>query len=379
MRERTILRTSILPGLGASATAARSRASSAGSGSRAASGGDSATTGGRDAAPGAGGSYPIPANSHKTITVAGAGVAKSSRPCPSQDVTVSPTAVRTWHLSVSRPSVHASAAVARHLPGAAERHVGVGVDRVAQLARGRRRGPRPSPAPSAARGTTRWDDRGTASGVRYGASVSTSSRSSGVTASALRSGAAFLKVTVPAKLEVRPAVQAPAGERVVAGEAVHDPPLGRALLVDDAQHVVVGVAVVDDQGLVQPLGEVDVAPERLLLHGPPLLGRCGSGPGPSPPRPAPVVRSGQPLDLRHRRRRGPSTRGASLGCSATPATTRGCRAAASTAQRAPGRSQPICTMRGDVRRPARRWMAAPRLDPTSPSAMSRWQWLSTTG
>ena len=51
-----------------------------------------------------------------------------------------------------------------------------------------------------------------------------------------------------------------------------------------------------------------------------------------------------------------ANRGASLGCRATPATRASCCRAASTAQAAPGRSQPICTMRlyADLRGPGDR-------------------------
>ena len=104
-------------------------------------------------------------------------------------------------------------------------------------------------------------------GARYGASVSTSRRSSGTAASASRSSRAFLKVTVPAKLKVVAALDALTGHRQVTGEAVQDRALGRALLVEDAQHVGVGVAVVDLQGLAEPLGEVDVPAEAVLLDG----------------------------------------------------------------------------------------------------------------
>ena len=44
---------------------------------------------------------------------------------------------------------------------------------------------------------------------------------------------------------------------------MHHPPLGGTLVVDHAQHVGVRVAVVDDQRLAEPLGQVDVPPERL--------------------------------------------------------------------------------------------------------------------
>ena len=72
--------------------------------------------------------------------------------------------------------------------------------------------------------------------------------------------------------------------------------------------------------------------------------------------------------------------GASLGCSATPATSASWVVAASTAQRAPGRSQPICTIRVTPTAAACA-IASPvgSQEPSGPSAMSRWQWLSTTG
>ncbi len=54
--------------------------------------------------------------------------------------------------------------------------------------------------------------------------------------------------------------------RQVAGEAVQHRVLGRALLLEDPQHVVVGVAVVDLQREPEPLGEVDVPAEGLLLR-----------------------------------------------------------------------------------------------------------------
>ena len=46
--------------------------------------------------------------------------------------------------------------------------------------------------------------------------------------------------------------------------------LRRTLLVEDAQHVVVGVPVVDLQGLAETLREVDVPPEAVLLDRPPF-------------------------------------------------------------------------------------------------------------
>ena len=46
---------------------------------------------------------------------------------------------------------------------------------------------------------------------------------------------------------------------------MEDDLLGCALLAQDAQHVVVGVAVVDHQRLADPLGQVDVPAEVHLL------------------------------------------------------------------------------------------------------------------
>ena len=167
---------------------------------------------------------------------------------------------------------------------------------------------------------------------------------------------------------------------VVAGEAVHHPALGRALLVDHAEHVVVGVAVVDDQRLVEPLGHRDVRAERAAPAPRGRPRRCGSGRGRSPRPRAPCRAPGQRLDLGERLVEGAgsaASRGASLGCRATPATSASYVAAASTAHRAPGRSQPICTILGTPTAAARARAAS--VASQSPSAMSRWQWLSTTG
>jgi hypothetical protein len=92
------------------------------------------------------------------------------------------------------------------------------------------------------------------------------------------------------------------------------------------------------QGAVEPLGEVDVPAERVLLCRERPPGRCGSSRARSRPRPG--TRAG-PRAARSRRtpRPGPplaARRGTSLGCSATPASTPAYRSAASTANRAPG-------------------------------------------
>ena len=55
---------------------------------------------------------------------------------------------------------------------------------------------------------------------------------------------------------------------------MEDGALGCALLIEDGQDVVVGVAIVDDQGAVGALGQVDVPAKRFLLHGPAFGGRA---------------------------------------------------------------------------------------------------------
>ena len=164
---------------------------------------------------------------------------------------------------------------------------------------------------------------------------------------------------------------------------MHHPALGGALLVDDRAAPRRGRRGRGSPGSCRGAwrgrcagGTTPPAPP-----GPPR--RCGSGrarsrPRPAPGRgPAPAARSRRAPRRACRPRR---SRGASLGCRATPATRASCVAAASTAHRAPGRSQPICTIRGT---PTAAAAASAVLggEPVArrPSAMSRWQWLSTTG
>ena len=197
--------------------------------------------------------------------------------------------------------------------------------------------------------------------------------------SASRSGSAFLNVTVPAKLRWAPRSRQAAREGGVAGEAVHHPPLGRALLVEHPQHVVVGVAVVDHQGLVEPLGQVDVPAERLLLHGPPLLaGAEGVEPG-LPHRAHLVVRLGQRLDLGHAPRRGRAPAAPRWGAARRrPRARRASPRPRPPSARRAGRSR---SGRSAVRRPPPPAASASSTGSagSSPRPMSRWQWLSTTG
>ena len=131
---------------------------------------------------------------------------------------------------------------------------------------------------------------------------------------------------------------------------------GAPSLVDDLEHLVVGVAVVDHQRLVEPLGEVDVPPERLDLRGPARPRRCGSGRGRSPPPPGPC------------RAPAPAPR-------SRPAPRRGCRPAASRGrlvgvQRDPG-DQGVVGRRRLDRPPGARQVAADLHDPGDADAPRR--------
>lgn len=152
-----------------------------------------------------------------------------------------------------------------------------------------------------------------------------------------------------------------------------------------------GVAVVDDQGLAVPLGDLDVRAERLLL------GRLALGAGPEvvEARLADALdlgQAGQAVDLREGfvesrvaagYARAPwrdqpsgspwTMRGASFGCRATVAWTASYRAAVSAAQREPFRSQPTWT---SVVTPTDAALASAWS--TVPDCMSRWVWESAT-
>ena len=69
------------------------------------------------------------------------------------------------------------------------------------------------------------------------------------------------------KGEVRAAVQAGSGELIIAGEAVHHDAIRRTLGIEHIKNVVVGIAIMDDEGLVERLGEGDVRRKCLPLYG----------------------------------------------------------------------------------------------------------------
>ena len=142
-------------------------------------------------------------------------------------------------------------------------------------------------------------------GVRYGASVSTSICSGGVSAAASRRFAGAAERDRPGEAEVVAAAHALGGELGVTGEAVQHHRVRRALVVEHPQHVVVRLTVVDDQRLAVPLGDGDVRPETRLLGGPPVRRRCGTCParsrrcrGPGAGRRAPRSRAAPRPDRR---------------------------------------------------------------------------------
>lgn len=171
---------------------------------------------------------------------------------------------------------------------------------------------------------------------------------------------------------------------------MEDGAVGGAFLAEDAQDVGVGLAVVDDQGLVVALGEFDVGAEGAFLGG----HAFGAG--------AEVVEAGfahaedvgeggQCLDLVEGlveggfaacgafALAGPAVgvaeddAGASLGWRATAAWTRSWAAAASAAQREPARSQPTW-----IRVVTPTEAALARVSSIESACMSTWVWLSAT-
>ena len=130
---------------------------------------------------------------------------------------------------------------------------------------------------------------------------------------------------------------------------MHHPAVRRALAVDHLEHLVVGVAVVDDQRLVRAAWRGRCAAGTTRPGRPGRPRRCGSGRGRSRRRHAPCRAPGRGARSRPSPRRGCRRRPAAAprwGAGRRPATSASCVAATSTAHRAPGRSQPICTIRG---------------------------------
>ena len=199
------------------------------------------------------------------------------------------------------------------------------------------------------------------------------------TAAAPRAGgSAFLKVSVPGEGQVPAPVGAEPGHRGVAGEAVEDGVLRRALVVEHAQDVVVRVPVVDHQRLAVPLRQVDVPAEGRLLGGPAASSASGTGSGrgrsrrrPGPADGRPGVRSRRRPASAHSDARSATMRLASLGWRATPPTSAPgasrCRAARPSTARPRGRSRSAPSAstptaagcRQSRRRPRARPVAAP--------------------
>ena len=172
---------------------------------------------------------------------------------------------------------------------------------------------------------------------------------------------------------------------------MEDDPFGGALLAQDPQHVVVRLAVVDDQGLAVPLGDLDVARGTSAPGRPCPRARYGSSPGrsrrrrgPAAARPARRSRRARHPGRRHRRAPAPpaatSRPGRRVRCGALRwgaarrwrARPRGRRRSRRPTANRPGRSRPGRRWSPRRRRP---WRAPPR---RVPSCMSRWVCESAT-
>ena len=103
-------------------------------------------------------------------------------------------------------------------------------------------------------------------GARNGASVSARISSAGVTAAASRSARRVPERHRPGEAQHVTGLGAALGHLRVAGEAVEDHLLRRAVSGQDRQHVLVRVPVVDHQRLACLLGDLDVRPEPVSLH-----------------------------------------------------------------------------------------------------------------
>ena len=60
------------------------------------------------------------------------------------------------------------------------------------------------------------------------------------------------------KGKVSPTIQTGSGELIIAGEAVHHHPRGPAFGIEHIKNVVMGIAIMDDKGLAEGVGERDV-------------------------------------------------------------------------------------------------------------------------
>ena len=197
--------------------------------------------------------------------------------------------------------------------------------------------------------------------MRNGASVSTRTRSSGATAQRVAQRLGVLEGHRAGEARGRrrgrgrPARSAASPEKQCITQRSGAPSSSST-----REHLVVGVAVVDDQRLVEPLGQVDVPAERLVLRGPALRRRCGSGRArsrrPRAPCRAPAASRSISASASSSRPSAAS-RGASLGCSATPATSASC--ARRRLDRPPRAGQVAADLHDPrVRRPRRRAASA---------------------
>jgi hypothetical protein len=69
------------------------------------------------------------------------------------------------------------------------------------------------------------------------------------------------------KGKVSPTIQTGSGELIITREAVHHDPRGPALGIEYIKNVVVGIAIMDDKGLAEAVGEGDVRRKGVPLYG----------------------------------------------------------------------------------------------------------------
>ena len=247
--------------------------------------------------------------------------------------------------------------------------------------RGRRRGPRPWPASCAARGRRRWAGRGTASASGTARRSRPGSGPEALPTSASRSCAAFLKVTVPAKLrwaprsrQARAKAASPEKQCITQRSGAPSSSMTRSTSSWASRSWIIST-------LSRRLARSMCRRKRLHLGGPALLAGAEVVESGLADDPHPVACSRPAARSRPARRRARRPRPAAAprwGAARPRRPGRRATSAASTAHRAPGRSQPIWTMRV-TRTAAAAAIASSVVSHSSPSAMSRWQWLSATG
>ena len=232
---------------------------------------------------------------------------------------------------------------------------------------------------------TRSAGRGTASASGTARRSRPAAGRAASTASASRSCCAFLNVTVPANDRYQPRSTQRARHRRRRRRS-SGTPRARGAPSSSSTRSTSSCASRSwiTSALPCRLASSMCAAERLLLRRAPVVAgaevvEAGLADG-AHPRSCAASASISASAVVERAPAGRRDRGASLGCSATPAThARSCAPRRRPPSARPGRSQPICTIRGDADRGGGGERVVDVEPGSSPSAMSRWQWLSTTG